>query len=130
MALESSIAKGRLETLQIYKVLQCVREQDKEQIEKLTKLGVPDLINLTEPNNGDGVLHMAAVANNVDMCNFLLTLGAHPNMQDLKGYTPAMKATELGHDLVLEVLLEAQADMTIVNKEGKGHLILNLIAKM
>ncbi|KAG8583982.1 hypothetical protein GDO81_008624 [Engystomops pustulosus] len=122
MALESSVAEGRLETLQIYKVLQCVREQDKEQIEKLTRLGVPDLINLTEPNHGDGVLHMAAVANNVDMCYFLLNLGAHPNMQDLKGYTPAMKAIELGHDLVLEILLDAQADMTIVNKEGKGVL--------
>ncbi|XP_073409939.1 ankyrin repeat and EF-hand domain-containing protein 1 [Dendrobates tinctorius] len=122
MALESSVAKGRLETLQIYKVLQCVRQQDKEQIEKLTKLGVPNLINLTEPQNGDGVLHLAAVANNVDMCHFLLIHGANPNMQDLKGCTPAMKATELGHDLVLEVLLEAQADMTIMNKEGKGIL--------
>ncbi|XP_018422055.1 PREDICTED: ankyrin repeat and EF-hand domain-containing protein 1 [Nanorana parkeri] len=116
---ETNVAEGRLETLQIYKVLQCVRDQDKGQIEKLTQLGVHNLINLTEPSHGEAALHLAAVANNVDMCSFLLHLGAHPDIQDLKGCTPAMKATELGHDLVLEVLAEAQADMTVVNKEGK-----------
>ncbi|XP_053315171.1 ankyrin repeat and EF-hand domain-containing protein 1, partial [Spea bombifrons] len=117
-----SAAEGRLETLQIYKVLQCVREQDTAQIEKLTRLGVPDLINITEPQNGQGALHLAAAANNVNLCKFLLNLGAQPDIQDLKGCTPAMKATELGHDLVLDVLAKAQADMTIVNKAGKGVL--------
>ncbi|KAG8443867.1 hypothetical protein GDO86_009164, partial [Hymenochirus boettgeri] len=112
----------RLETLQIYKVLHCVRSEDKAQIEKLIRLGIPDLINTTEPRNGEGALHLAAVANNVDMCNFLLSLGAHPNIQDFKGCTPAMKATEHGHDLVLEVLAKAGTDMSIVNKQGKGIL--------
>ncbi|XP_069090229.1 ankyrin repeat and EF-hand domain-containing protein 1 isoform X2 [Pleurodeles waltl] len=116
------VAEGRLETLQIYKVLQCVRSEDKDQIEKLIKLGVPNLINLTEPQNGDGVLHLAAVANNVDMTNFLLSLGANPDEQDLLGRTPAMKAAELGHELVLEVLAKAPADMTVVDKKGKGVL--------
>ncbi|XP_053565306.1 ankyrin repeat and EF-hand domain-containing protein 1 [Bombina bombina] len=117
-----SVVEGRLETLQIYKVLQCIREEDKAQIEKLTKLGIPNLINHTEPCNGEGALHLAAVANNVDMCKFLLSLGAHPDIQDIKGRTPAMKATELGHDLVLAVLAQAQASMTIVDKNGKGIL--------
>ncbi|KAM4693676.1 LOW QUALITY PROTEIN: ankyrin repeat and EF-hand domain-containing protein 1 [Discoglossus pictus] len=117
-----AVAEGRLESLQIYKVLQCVREEDKAQIEKLTKLGIPDLINVTEPHNGEGALHLAAVANNVDMCHFLLSLGAHPDIQDLNGCTPAMKATDLGHDLVLEVLAHAQANMTVVDKKGKGIL--------
>ncbi|XP_078503210.1 ankyrin repeat and EF-hand domain-containing protein 1 [Lissotriton helveticus] len=116
------VAEGRLESLQIYKVLQCVRSEDKEQIEKLIKLGVSDLINITEPQNGNGVLHLAAVANNVEMTNFLLSLGANPDEQDLMGRTPAMKAAELGHELVLEVLAKAPADMTVVDKEGKGVL--------
>ncbi|MEE6518256.1 hypothetical protein FKM82_029130 [Ascaphus truei] len=122
MTSTGTVTEGRLETLQIYKVLQCVREHDKDQIEKLIRLGVPDLINLTEPHHGDGVLHLAAVANNVDMCNFLLNLGARTDVQDLNGCTAAMKAAELGHDLVLELLVESQADMTIVDKEGKGVL--------
>ncbi|XP_069464410.1 ankyrin repeat and EF-hand domain-containing protein 1 [Ambystoma mexicanum] len=116
------VAEGRLETLQIYKVLQCVRAKDKDQIEKLIKLGVQDLINITEPQNGDGVLHLAAVGNDVDMAYFLLGLGANPDEQDLMGRTPAMKAAELGHELVLEVLAKASANMTIVDNEGKGVL--------
>lgn len=58
------MAEGRLQVLQIYRLLQCVREGDKEQIEKMVNLGVNNLINLTEPQHGTGVLHLAAVANN------------------------------------------------------------------
>ncbi|XP_034288261.1 ankyrin repeat and EF-hand domain-containing protein 1 [Pantherophis guttatus] len=117
-----SLADKRLENLQIYKVLQCVRQKDKKQIEKLTKLGYPELINFTEPENGDSALHLACVANDIDMCNFLLELGAHPDVQDRMGRTPVMKAAELGHDLALDVLVQAEADMTIVDAEGKGVL--------
>ncbi|XP_077171939.1 ankyrin repeat and EF-hand domain-containing protein 1 [Paroedura picta] len=117
-----SLADKRLENLQIYKVLQCVRQKDKKQIEKLTKLGYPDLINFTEPVNGDSALHLACVANDIDMCHFLLDLGAHPDVQDRMGRTPAMKAAELGHDLALDVLVQAEADMMIVDEEGKGIL--------
>nr|XP_056712696.1 ankyrin repeat and EF-hand domain-containing protein 1 [Euleptes europaea] len=117
-----ALADKRLENLQIYKVLQCVRQKDKKQIEKLTKLGYPELINFTEPVNGDSALHLACVANDIDMCHFLLDLGAHPDVQDRMGRTPAMKAAELGHDLALDVLVQAEADMTIVDEEGKGIL--------
>ncbi|XP_054847993.1 ankyrin repeat and EF-hand domain-containing protein 1 [Eublepharis macularius] len=117
-----SLADKRLENLQIYKVLQCVRQKDKKQIEKLTRLGYPELINFTEPVNGDSALHLACVANDIDMCHFLLELGAHPDVQDRMGRTPAMKAAELGHDLALDVLVQAEADMTIVDEEGKGIL--------
>ncbi|XP_062981395.1 ankyrin repeat and EF-hand domain-containing protein 1 isoform X2 [Elgaria multicarinata webbii] len=116
------LADKRLENLQIYKVLQCVRLKDKKQIEKLTKLGYPELINFTEPVNGDSALHLACVANDIDMCNFLLEIGAHPDVQDRMGRTPVMKAAELGHDLALDVLVQAEADMTIVDAEGKGVL--------
>ncbi|KAM7172903.1 ankyrin repeat and EF-hand domain-containing protein 1 isoform 1-T1 [Macrochelys suwanniensis] len=117
-----SLTDKRLENLQIYKVLQCVRQKDKRQIEKLTKLGFPELINFTEPVDGDSALHLACIANDIDMCNFLLEQGAHPDVQDRMGRTPAMKAAELGHDLALDKLAKAEADMTIVDNEGKGIL--------
>ncbi|XP_036608522.1 ankyrin repeat and EF-hand domain-containing protein 1 [Trichosurus vulpecula] len=122
-----ALADKRLENLQIYKVLQCVRERNKKQIEKLTKLGYPELINFTEPTNGDSALHLASVSNDVDMVSFLLDLGAHPDVQDRMGCTPAMRAAELGHDLTLEKLARAQADMTIVDNEGKGILFYCLL---
>ncbi|XP_066553859.1 ankyrin repeat and EF-hand domain-containing protein 1 isoform X2 [Amia ocellicauda] len=117
-----STAQGRLEVLQVYKLLYCVCEKDKEQIEKLVKMGVPNLINLSEPQSGNSVLHLAAVANDTEMCSFLLSLGAQSNVQDRLGRTPLMRAVQLGHDSVVAVLAEAGADMKIVDVEGKGVL--------
>ncbi|XP_021050498.1 ankyrin repeat and EF-hand domain-containing protein 1 isoform X1 [Mus pahari] len=117
-----ALADKRLENLQIYRVLQCVRNKDKRQIEKLTKLGYPELINFTEPIDGLSALHLASVSNDTDMVSFLLKLGAHPDVQDHMGCTPTMRAAELGHELSMEILAKAKADMTIVDNEGKGVL--------
>lgn len=57
------VAEGRLQVLQIYRLLQCVHEGDKAHIEKMVNLGVENLINLTEPQDGTGVLHVAVSAN-------------------------------------------------------------------
>ncbi|NXY83305.1 ANKE1 protein, partial [Alcedo cyanopectus] len=112
----------RLQNLQIYKLLQCVHQKDKKQIEKLVQNGFPNLINITEPMEGYSALHLASMKNDDDMCSFLLQLGAHPDVQDKLGRTPAMKAAELGHELVLDLLVKAKADMTVVDHEGKGVL--------
>lgn len=58
------VAEGRLQVLQVYRLLQCIHEGDKVQIEKMLKLGVENLINLTEPQDGTGALHVAVSANN------------------------------------------------------------------
>ncbi|XP_051000673.1 ankyrin repeat and EF-hand domain-containing protein 1 isoform X1 [Acomys russatus] len=117
-----ALVDNRLQNLQIYKLLQCVRNKDKKMIKKLTKLGYPDLINFTEPVDGLSALHLASVSNDIDMVSFLLGLGAHPDVQDHMGCTPTMRAAELGHDLSMEILAKAKADMTIVDNEGKGVL--------
>ncbi|NWS53952.1 ANKE1 protein, partial [Chunga burmeisteri] len=113
---------NRLLSLQIYKLLQCVHQKDKKQIEKLIQKGFPNLINFTEPMEGYSALHLACIKNDVDMCSFLLEHGAHPDVQDKLGRTPAMKAAELGHQLVLDLLAKAKADMRAVDNEGKGVL--------
>ncbi|NWX33405.1 ANKE1 protein, partial [Notiomystis cincta] len=112
----------RLLNLQIYKLLQCVHEKDKKQIENLIQKGFPDLINYTEPEEGYSAFHLASMKNDIDMCRFLLEHGAHPNVHDKMGCTPAMKAAELGHEVILELLAKANADMTAVDNEGKGIL--------
>ncbi|NXB47734.1 ANKE1 protein, partial [Leucopsar rothschildi] len=112
----------RLLKLQIYKLLQCVHEKDKQQIEILIQKGFPDLINYTEPKEGYSAFHLAAIKNDIEMCRFLLEHGAHPNVHDKMGRTPAMKAAELGHEVILELLAKANADMTAVDNEGKGIL--------
>ncbi|XP_064783107.1 ankyrin repeat and EF-hand domain-containing protein 1-like [Oncorhynchus masou masou] len=83
-----AVAEDRLEVLQVYRLLQCVREGDAPAIEKMVRMGVPNLINLTEPSEGNAAMHLASVANDTDMVRFLLSQGAHPNIQD----------KTLGHD--------------------------------
>ncbi|KFO84239.1 Ankyrin repeat and EF-hand domain-containing protein 1, partial [Buceros rhinoceros silvestris] len=112
----------RLLNLQIYKLLQCVHQKNEEQIEKLIQNGFPNLLNFTEPEEGYSALHLACMKNDTEMCSFLLEQGAHPDVQDKMGRTPAMKAAELGHELVLDLLAKAKADMTAVDNEGKGIL--------
>lgn len=114
------VAQTRLETLQICKLLQCVREDDKVQIEKLTINGVPHLINFNEPGEGDTALIIAAVANNDGLIDFLLDLGAHPDVVDFKGRTPAMRAAEYGHVQCLERLAKAGANMLVKDLEGNS----------
>ncbi|XP_017331642.1 ankyrin repeat and EF-hand domain-containing protein 1 isoform X2 [Ictalurus punctatus] len=118
----SAVPVGRLEVLQIYKLLQLVRERNKTQVEKMVRLGVPNLINMTEPSEGTGVLHLTSISNDLDMAEFLLSLGAHPDVQDKRGRTPVILAAELGHDTMLALLAKNHADMNLVDNEGKGVL--------
>ncbi|KAK7907356.1 hypothetical protein WMY93_015968 [Mugilogobius chulae] len=115
-------AEGRLEVLQIYKLIQSIHENDKEQIERLLEHGADNLINLTEPKDGIGVLHVAVAANNQEMVSFLLSHGAIPDVQNKKGLTPVMMAAELGNYAIVALLAEHNADMTLVDRDGKGVL--------
>lgn len=51
----------------------------------------------------------------------LLSKGAHVNVQDKKGRTPAMLAAELGNDAILNLLIENDADLTLRDTEGRGE---------
>nr|CAB3221664.1 ankyrin repeat and EF-hand domain-containing protein 1 [Phallusia mammillata] len=115
-------AESRLETLQVYKLLQCVRQEDTTQITKLCTQGIPMLINYRDPRDGECALHLAAQSNNEGMMKFLLKLGAFPNVQDFKGRTPLMKAADYGHDKTVEILAKTGADTTVRDSEGKDVL--------
>lgn len=122
-AFKMPVAQTRLEILQTHKLLQCVRKRDKSQIEKLCSSGIPHLINYSEPENGETGLHLASRVNDEEMVKFILELGAHPNVVDLKGRTAAMRAAEFGHVQTLEVLATADADMTTTDIDGKGKVL-------
>ena len=77
-----------------------------------------------EPENGETGLHLAACKNNEKMITFLLDLGASPNMVDLKGRTPAMRAAEFGHVQALTLLTEADTDLTSKGVMWKRFLLI------
>lgn len=76
-----------------------------------------------EPENGETGLHLAACKNNEKMITFLLDLGASPNMVDLKGRTPAMRAAEFGHVQALTLLTEADTDLSSKGVMWKHFLL-------
>lgn len=57
------------------------------------------------------------------MVSLLLSNGAHVNVQDKLGRTPAMIAAELGNDAMLSLLIENDADMALRDKEGQGQTV-------
>lgn len=78
------VAKERVEELQIKKLLHSVRTENYDQIRKLCEKGIELLINYNEPIEGQTALILAAVTNNEKMLEFLLDMGAHPNVVDFK----------------------------------------------
>ena len=54
------------------------------------------------------------------MIQFLLQLGAHPDVIDFSGRTAVMHAVEYGHVNALQLLRDAKADPKIQDLEGKG----------
>ncbi|XP_073725310.1 ankyrin repeat and EF-hand domain-containing protein 1 isoform X2 [Misgurnus anguillicaudatus] len=118
----SRVAEGNLEVLQIYKLLQYVRAKNKSKVKKMVRIGVYNLINLTEPEQGHSALNLACVANDGDMVQFLLSLGAHPDIQDIRGCTPVMLAAQLGFNNIVALLAEHNANMNLKDEEGKGVL--------
>lgn len=114
-----------LERNQLCKLLQCVRADDREGIERLIAGGVPNLINFTDPSLDDGgetALGIAAAENRDDLLSFLLNIEAHPDVRDGRGRTPVMRAAEFGHVQSVERLVKNNPppDLSLTDNEGKG----------
>jgi serine/threonine-protein phosphatase 6 regulatory ankyrin repeat subunit B len=69
-------------------------------------------------------LHVAAVGNNVEAVNALLSAGAPLNDKDSSGSTPLMTASCEGHLAVASALIAAGADVNQVNNSGRTALAL------
>lgn len=118
-------ARTDIERRQLCKLLQSVRNDDRDDIRRLMEGGVPDLLNLTDPGAVDGgetALGLAAAANRDDMVAFLLNIGAHPDMTDGRRRTPVMRAAEFGHVQCVEKLVRNKPapNLELTDIEGKG----------
>jgi len=111
-----------VQTLQVCKLLQCVRQNDRGSIRRLVADGVPNLLNLVDQDGGETALALAAAENRDDLVQFLLDLGAHPDVVDRRQRTAVMRAAEFGHVQSLEKLLRNNPapDLNLTDSEGKG----------
>jgi len=118
-------ASEDIQSRQLCKLLQCIREDDRHTIRRLVAEGVPDLLNLvdrTAPNGGETALGLAAADNRDDLVEFLLELGAHPDVADGRRRTALMRAAEFGHVQSLEKLIRNNPapNLNLTDNEGKG----------
>jgi ankyrin repeat protein len=67
------------------------------------------------------VFSAAVTQNNEKMIQFLLQLGAHPDVIDFTGRTAVMHAAEFGHVSALQLLRDAKGDPRIQDLEGRGE---------
>lgn len=56
-----------------------------------------------------------------DMVSFLLSKGAHPDIQDKRGCTAAMLAAQMGNYSIVELLSQSHADLKLKDAEGRGE---------
>ena len=81
---------------------------------------MPNVEQLTDPDTGEGALHVAAAKNDETLVMQLLDLGASLATQDIQGKTPLMTACEYGHLQALEALAARG-----VNLAGNDQYILH-----
>ena len=58
-------------------------------------------------------LHIAVNKEHIEVIKTLLTLGAHTSLQDTDGDTPLHDAISKKNDLIISLLLDSNADLSI-----------------
>ncbi|XP_048238818.1 uncharacterized protein LOC124122865 isoform X1 [Haliotis rufescens] len=71
--------------------------------------------------SGDSLLHLACQGGNTAIVQHVLS-PSNINSRGMKGYTPVMKAAYSGHKDVVDLLVQHQADLTLVDTDGDSLL--------
>jgi len=124
-------AAADLQRRQVFKLLQCVREDKRDNIRRLVSDGLPNLLNLVDRTSTDGgetALGLAAAENRDDLVKLLLELGADPDVVDGRRRTALMRAAEFGHVQSLEKLIRHNPapSLNLTDNEGQGGIILRV----
>jgi ankyrin repeat protein len=106
-----------------YNFLKAVREEDGTKVNDI--LGQPGqtIINTKDRSSGEAALHIVAKNGNLTYLRFLLAKGANPDIQDSRGYTPALYAVEAGSVEAINALAARNANLNLGNSRGETPLI-------
>ncbi|KAK3808493.1 MAG: ankyrin repeat-containing domain protein [Benniella sp.] len=79
-----------------------------------------EIINYQSASRQLSSLHLAASYNHLELCKFLVEMGANVNLTDVEGWTPMHCAAAEGHLKVLEFLVKGpDADLQAATFEGE-----------
>ena len=104
--------------------LKAVEDKDIDKADEL--LGKPGsvLINSRDLTSGRTGLHIAADRRDVVWLVYLLNRGANPNIADIRGVTPLMRASQMGFFEGVQHLVTKGARVDASNSTGETPLIL------
>lgn len=97
-----------------------VKRGDADAVRTLLRAGVD--VNTADPD-GTTALHWAALAENLEITNLLLTAGAQPAAPSRYKITPLALAAEAGNAAIVDRLLEAGVDPNSTSEEDQTALM-------
>lgn len=106
-----------------YQFLKAVKDGDGTAMVDLIEKNSATLVNSQDLANGEGGLHIVVRKRNLTWMRFLIQKGANVNIEDKKGVTPLVLATQLGYIEGVEELIKAHARVDIANSTGETPLI-------
>ncbi|MAW98659.1 MAG: hypothetical protein CMN72_03225 [Sphingomonas sp.] len=107
-----------------YTFLKAVRDADGNKVTSIVNEPGQRIINTTDPNTGDGALHIVTRRSDAAYLQFLLAKGADPNIRNHAGETPALIAVQTAFVRGLELLSAANANFNLADRSGQTPLIL------
>ena len=116
------IAVEQPELSQLSQLLQSIRSDDLDMIERIVRQGVPNIVDYVHPES-ETTLGLAAALNKEETVAFLIGLGANVNVVDTWRRSAAIRAAEFGNVQSLRVLAHAGIDMRLVDDQGKGKAL-------
>lgn len=79
---------------------------------------------------GASALHLAVRNNDPIATKILIDHRSNPNLQDLEGYSPAMRACFYGYNDIFKIIQkDSSIDYTLLNNQQDGFIILSALAK-
>jgi hypothetical protein len=90
-----------------------------------------EFVNWVNPSSvdamsGHSALHVAAQLNNLEAAKYLISEGAHLNLQSTEGLTALMRACDAGMPEMCELLLESGANPDLDSKTGNTALVISM----
>jgi ankyrin repeat protein len=110
-------------TSQSYEFLEAVKKRKGDEVTKMLATPGTVLVNVRQPGDGDGGLHIVARGRDLTWLDFLLAKGARPDTQNNAGETPLMVAAQLGWVEGADALLRRRASVDLANSRGETPLI-------
>jgi len=106
-----------------FQFLKAVKDGDSDKVIELLDKNSTTLINSQDLTTGESGLHLLVRKRNLTWLRYLIQQGANVNIEDKKGVTPLVLATQLGYVEGVEALIKAKAKVDVANSAGETPLI-------